>query len=93
MSFTLHNNTVHLLNLNRWVLFLFDALYTLVWLCFQVEHIFSHIHQTYIVQAVIVPEEEVDDSQVHAEYSRWVTKEEFSSAAVSTAMKKVYLSL
>lgn len=75
------------------VLFLFDALYSLVWLLFQVEHIFSHIHQTYIVQAVIVPEEEVDDSQVHVENSRWVTKEEFSSAAVSTAMKKVYLSL
>lgn len=55
-----------------------------------VEHIFSHIHQTYIVQAVIVPEQEVDDSQVHAESSRWVTKEEFSSAAVSTAMKKVF---
>nr|XP_022313294.1 adenine DNA glycosylase-like isoform X1 [Crassostrea virginica] len=55
-----------------------------------VEHIFSHIHQTYVVQAVEVSEEEVDDSQVHTESCRWVTKEEFSSAAVSTAMKKVF---
>ena len=53
------------------------------------EHIFSHIHQTYVVQAVEVSEEEVDDSRVHTESCRWVTKEEFSSAAVSTAMKKV----
>ncbi|XP_048762562.2 adenine DNA glycosylase-like [Ostrea edulis] len=55
-----------------------------------VEHIFSHIHQTYIVQALVVDEGDVDSSQIHMENSRWLTKEEFSSAAVSTAMKKVF---
>ncbi|XP_061191896.1 adenine DNA glycosylase-like [Saccostrea echinata] len=59
----------------------------------EVEHIFSHIHQTYIVQSLVVSESEIDSSNIHTENGRWVTREEFSSAAVSTAMKKVLKAL
>ncbi|XP_060085975.1 adenine DNA glycosylase-like [Ylistrum balloti] len=54
----------------------------------EVVHIFSHIHQTYVIQAITVEEGEVtlDTEQPP---SRWVSKEEFLECAVSTGMKKV----
>ncbi|XP_046566760.1 adenine DNA glycosylase-like isoform X1 [Haliotis rubra] len=55
----------------------------------EVVHIFSHIHQTYSVEAVTVMEEKVEAEMVSDE-KRWVTKEEFLEAAVSTAMKKIF---
>ncbi|XP_046367317.2 adenine DNA glycosylase-like [Haliotis rufescens] len=55
----------------------------------EVVHIFSHIHQTYSVEAVTVLEEKVEE-ETESEERRWVTKEEFLEAAVSTAMKKIF---
>ncbi|XP_009988541.1 PREDICTED: A/G-specific adenine DNA glycosylase, partial [Tauraco erythrolophus] len=53
----------------------------------EVIHIFSHIHQTYVVYSLPLDE---DVTLVPAlSPSRWVTKEEFCASAVSTAMKKV----
>ncbi|XP_065529563.1 adenine DNA glycosylase isoform X4 [Lathamus discolor] len=53
----------------------------------EVVHIFSHIHQTYVVYSLSL------DGDVTLEPascpSRWVTEEEFRASAVSTAMKKV----
>ena len=53
-------------------------------------HIFSHIHQTYVVEGVIAKTDDIIsmDSSAQAN-SRWLTKQEFLEAAVSTAMKKV----
>ncbi|KAL5022424.1 hypothetical protein ScPMuIL_001579 [Solemya velum] len=58
----------------------------------EVQHIFSHIHQTYKIWATRV-HEVVDLQETCAEEGqdvRWVTKEKFFSSAVSTAMKKVF---
>ena len=55
-------------------------------LLFKVSHIFSHIHQTYIVEVVIVSD---DIEEQLVEGTRWVTKQQFMESAVSTAMKKV----
>ncbi|XP_035188862.1 adenine DNA glycosylase isoform X2 [Oxyura jamaicensis] len=53
----------------------------------EVVHIFSHIHQTYVVYSLSL------DGDVTLDLascpSRWVTEEEFRASAVSTAMKKV----
>ncbi|NXF08809.1 MUTYH glycosylase, partial [Smithornis capensis] len=53
----------------------------------EVTHIFSHIHQTYVVYSL-----PLDGDMTLAPASspsRWVTEEEFHASAVSTAMKKV----
>ncbi|KAG8437025.1 hypothetical protein GDO86_007926 [Hymenochirus boettgeri] len=58
----------------------------------EVVHIFSHIHQTYIVyilhlnrsRSFSVKEEDKDIPSV-----RWVTKEQFMTSAIPTAMKKI----
>lgn len=54
--------------------------------CLQVLHIFSHIHQTYIIDSITV--EDVDEDHCTRPV-RWVTETEFKEAAISTAMKKV----
>ena len=51
-------------------------------------HIFSHIHQTYVIYSVTVPQGG-DESLQCAQPVKWVTKQQFLEAAVSTAMKKV----
>ncbi|KAM8805538.1 adenine DNA glycosylase [Eudromia elegans] len=53
----------------------------------EVIHIFSHIHQTYVVYSLPVDEDATLDPAPSP--SRWVTEEEFHASAVSTAMKKV----
>ncbi|XP_015725621.1 adenine DNA glycosylase isoform X5 [Coturnix japonica] len=58
-------------------------------LCFigEVVHIFSHIHQTYVVYSLCLDGDVALDAA--SSPSRWVTQEEFCASAVSTAMKKV----
>jgi adenine-specific DNA glycosylase len=51
----------------------------------QVTHVFSHIHQTYLVESA----EYNVSSESNSINGKWVTKEEFLTSAVSTAMKKV----
>ena len=53
----------------------------------QVVHIFSHIHQTYVVYSLPLDGDVALDPALSP--SRWVTEEEFHASAVSTAMKKV----
>ncbi|XP_029888328.1 adenine DNA glycosylase isoform X1 [Aquila chrysaetos chrysaetos] len=53
----------------------------------EVIHIFSHIHQTYVVYSLPVDGDMMLDPALSP--SRWVTEEEFHASAVSTAMKKV----
>ncbi|KFQ54243.1 A/G-specific adenine DNA glycosylase, partial [Nestor notabilis] len=53
----------------------------------QVIHIFSHIHQTYVVYSLSLDGDVTLDPA--SSPSRWVTVEEFHASAVSTAMKKV----
>lgn len=53
----------------------------------QVIHIFSHIHQTYVVYSLSLDGDVTLDPA--SSPSRWVTEEEFLASAVSTAMKKV----
>ncbi|NXL62830.1 MUTYH glycosylase, partial [Chordeiles acutipennis] len=53
----------------------------------EVVHIFSHIHQTYVVYSLPLDEDMTMDLALSP--SRWVTEEEFHASAVSTAMKKV----
>ncbi|NXH12404.1 MUTYH glycosylase, partial [Bucco capensis] len=53
----------------------------------EVIHIFSHIHQTYVVYSLPVDGDVTLDPA--SSPSRWVTEEEFCASAVSTAMKKV----
>ncbi|NWS42061.1 MUTYH glycosylase, partial [Probosciger aterrimus] len=53
----------------------------------EVVHIFSHIHQTYVVYSLSVDGDVTLDPA--SSPSRWVTEEEFHASAVSTAMKKV----
>lgn len=54
----------------------------------EVVHIFSHIHQTYLVTLVTVAEKSVSVSSDQP--SRWLTEEELGEAAIPTAMKKVF---
>ncbi|NXL91982.1 MUTYH glycosylase, partial [Alectura lathami] len=58
-------------------------------LCFigEVIHVFSHIHQTYVVYSLSLDGDMALDPA--SSPSRWVTEEEFHASAVSTAMKKV----
>ncbi|XP_057281848.1 adenine DNA glycosylase [Pezoporus wallicus] len=53
----------------------------------EVVHIFSHIHQTYVVYSLSLDGDVTLDPA--SSPSRWVTEEEFHASAVSTAMKKV----
>ncbi|PKU35424.1 hypothetical protein llap_14271 [Limosa lapponica baueri] len=53
----------------------------------EVVHIFSHIHQTYVVYSLHLDGDVTLDPALSL--SRWVTEEEFHTSAVSTAMKKV----
>lgn len=53
----------------------------------QVIHVFSHIHQTYVVYSLPLDGDVTLDPALSP--SRWVTEEEFHTSAVSTAMKKV----
>ncbi|NXA11516.1 MUTYH glycosylase, partial [Sapayoa aenigma] len=53
----------------------------------EVTHIFSHIHQTYVVYSLPLDGDMTLDPA--SSPSRWVTEEEFHASAVSTAMKKV----
>ncbi|KAG8193187.1 hypothetical protein JTE90_005537 [Oedothorax gibbosus] len=53
----------------------------------EVIHLFSHIHTTYIVNHIVL-ENSVKMKSTKKE-NMWITEEEFNSAAVSTAMKKV----
>ncbi|KAF2978026.1 hypothetical protein EK904_011540 [Melospiza melodia maxima] len=53
----------------------------------EVIHIFSHIHQTYVVYSLHLDGDVTLDPALSP--SRWVTEHEFHASAVSTAMKKV----
>uniref|UniRef100_A0A8C3PR08 Adenine DNA glycosylase n=1 Tax=Calidris pygmaea TaxID=425635 RepID=A0A8C3PR08_9CHAR len=53
----------------------------------EVVHIFSHIHQTYVVYSLHLDGDVTLDPALSP--SRWVTEDEFHTSAVSTAMKKV----
>ncbi|XP_041886497.1 adenine DNA glycosylase isoform X2 [Corvus kubaryi] len=53
----------------------------------EVIHIFSHIHQTYVVYSLPLDGDVTLDPALSP--SRWVTENEFHASAVSTAMKKV----
>lgn len=52
--------------------------------CSQVVHIFSHIHQTYVVYSVCVKE-----ADAQAENTQWLSRGALQDAAVSTGLKKV----
>ncbi|XP_067423855.1 adenine DNA glycosylase isoform X2 [Emydura macquarii macquarii] len=61
----------------------------------EVVHIFSHIHQTYVVYSLLLGGDEKTalgrrDEALARPASRWVTQAEFQKSAVSTAMKKVW---
>ena len=59
--------------------------------CFrQVVHIFSHIHQTYIVYSVSVEDEHATE-ETQSEKLQWLTRPALLEAAVSTGLKKVCL--
>ncbi|XP_010291879.1 PREDICTED: A/G-specific adenine DNA glycosylase, partial [Phaethon lepturus] len=53
----------------------------------QVIHIFSHIHQTYVIYSLSLDGDVTLDPALSP--ARWVTEEEFHASAVSAAMKKV----
>ncbi|KAM7046935.1 adenine DNA glycosylase isoform 4-T6 [Acridotheres tristis] len=53
----------------------------------EVIHIFSHIHQTYVVYSLHLDGDVTLNPALSP--SRWVTEKEFHASAVSTAMKKV----
>ncbi|XP_042320152.1 adenine DNA glycosylase isoform X2 [Sceloporus undulatus] len=56
----------------------------------EVLHIFSHIRQTYVIYFLNLNKDERNwDREVELPASRWVTKTEFESSAISTAMKKI----
>ena len=57
----------------------------------QVVHLFSHIHQTYVVYHVTLTDEAEIDLNGSERPAKWVGREEFLKSAVSTAMKKVVL--
>ena len=59
-------------------------------LCRQVVHIFTHIHQTYIVYNVCL-EKNGDGKEAMSDTTRWITRLALQEAAVSTAVKKVCL--
>ncbi|XP_040896323.1 adenine DNA glycosylase [Toxotes jaculatrix] len=51
----------------------------------EVVHIFSHIHQTYVVHSMRLR----DDAQTKTENVQWLTRASLQEAAVSTGMKKI----
>uniref|UniRef100_A0A671US09 Adenine DNA glycosylase n=1 Tax=Sparus aurata TaxID=8175 RepID=A0A671US09_SPAAU len=52
----------------------------------EVVHIFSHIHQTYVVHSVRLKD---GDSQTQTENAQWLSKSALQGAAVSTGVKKI----
>lgn len=56
----------------------------------QVVHIFSHIHQTYVVHSLRLKDA---DTRACSENVQWLTRSALQEAAVSTAVKKVFISV
>lgn len=58
----------------------------------EVQHIFSHIHHTYVVQTMVLTGNPplLPGESVKGRSTKWVSKSEFLQSAVSTAMKKVF---
>lgn len=56
----------------------------------QVVHIFSHIHQTYVVYSLRLTDA---DTRARSENVQWLTRSALQEAAVSTAVKKVFISV
>uniref|UniRef100_A0A8C9XSF5 Adenine DNA glycosylase n=1 Tax=Sander lucioperca TaxID=283035 RepID=A0A8C9XSF5_SANLU len=54
----------------------------------EVVHIFSHIHQTYVVHSVCLKD---TDAQTQTENAQWLTRSALQEAAVSTGVKKVFI--
>ncbi|XP_067086551.1 adenine DNA glycosylase [Osmerus mordax] len=54
----------------------------------EVVHIFSHIHQTYIVYNVCL-EKDGEGKEAMSDTTRWITRLALQEAAVSTAVKKI----
>ncbi|KAL7397690.1 hypothetical protein ABVT39_026473 [Epinephelus coioides] len=52
----------------------------------EVVHIFSHIHQTYVVHSVCLKEA---DTLTQTENAQWLTRSALQEAAVSTGVKKI----
>ncbi|KAM9384440.1 adenine DNA glycosylase [Pholidichthys leucotaenia] len=52
----------------------------------EVVHIFSHIHQTYVVYSVCLKE---GDTRMQTENTQWLTRSALQEAAVSTGLKKI----
>ncbi|XP_041862356.1 adenine DNA glycosylase isoform X2 [Melanotaenia boesemani] len=52
----------------------------------EVVHIFSHIHQTYVVYSVCLKE---SDMKTQTENTQWLTRSALQEAAVSTGLKKI----
>lgn len=52
----------------------------------QVVHVFSHIHQTYVVYSARLKR---SDARAQAENTQWLTRSALQGAAVSTGLKKV----
>uniref|UniRef100_A0A7N6FHI5 Adenine DNA glycosylase n=1 Tax=Anabas testudineus TaxID=64144 RepID=A0A7N6FHI5_ANATE len=55
----------------------------------EVVHIFSHIHQTYVVHSVCLKD---SDTQTQTGNAQWLTRSALQEAAVSTGVKKVCVS-
>ncbi|KAM4722941.1 adenine DNA glycosylase [Rhinophrynus dorsalis] len=58
----------------------------------EVVHIFSHIHQTYLVyflSSSLTESSSIKEEATEHPASRWVTKKQFMDSAVPTAMKKI----
>ncbi|XP_071764649.2 adenine DNA glycosylase [Centroberyx gerrardi] len=53
----------------------------------EVVHIFSHIHQTYVVYSVCLKDSE--DTQTQTENTQWLTRSALQEAAVPTGVKKI----
>lgn len=58
--------------------------------CLQVVHIFSHIHQIYMVHSLRLTDA---DTCAGSENVQWLTRSALQEAAVSTAVKKVIISV
>lgn len=58
----------------------------------EVQHIFSHIHHTYVVQTIVLSGNLslLPGESVKGRSTKWVSKSEFLESAISTAMKKVF---
>ncbi|XP_019125815.2 adenine DNA glycosylase isoform X1 [Larimichthys crocea] len=52
----------------------------------EVVHIFSHIHQTYVVHSVRLKD---SDTQTQSENAQWLNRSALQEAAVSTGVKKI----